>query len=74
MKGSRLKVKKGRKVGTAGARKRVRAARVDRIDVEAARKALAESGERILYETVRKQLGLKRRPGRPMRKLTLGEF
>jgi PHD/YefM family antitoxin component YafN of YafNO toxin-antitoxin module len=30
----------------------------DRLDVEAARKALAESDERIPYEKVRKELGL----------------
>ena len=30
----------------------------DRLDVEAARKALAESDERIPYERVRKELGL----------------
>ena len=30
----------------------------DRLDVEAARKALAESDERIPYEEVRKELGL----------------
>ena len=32
----------------------------DRLDVEAARKALAESKERIPYEQVRKELRLKR--------------
>lgn len=30
----------------------------DRLDVEAAKKALAESDERISYEEVRRQLGL----------------
>ena len=30
----------------------------DRFDIEAAREALAESGERIPYEVVRKDLGL----------------
>jgi prevent-host-death family protein len=30
----------------------------DRLDIEAARKALAESNERIPYEKVRKELGL----------------
>lgn len=30
----------------------------DRLDIEAAREALAESGERIPYELLRKELGL----------------
>jgi prevent-host-death family protein len=30
----------------------------DRLDIEAARKALAEPGERIPYQKVRKELGL----------------
>ena len=33
----------------------------DRLDVEAAKKALAESDERIPYEHVRRELGLKKK-------------
>ena len=33
----------------------------DRLDLEAAKRALAESSERIPYEQVRQQLGLKRK-------------
>jgi hypothetical protein len=62
VKSAEFRVKKGRAARAAVARKRARAAKEDRIDVAVARKALAESNERIPYETVRKQLGLKRRP------------
>ena len=59
MKGEKFKVKKGRAAGAAArTRRRARLAREDRIDVAAARKALAESGDRIAYEKVRKELGL----------------
>ena len=33
----------------------------DQLDVEAAKKALAESGERVPYEQVRRELGLKKK-------------
>jgi hypothetical protein len=42
-------------------RKKSLAAGEDRKDVAAAQKALAETDERIPYETVRKELGLKLR-------------
>ena len=55
MRGSRLKVKvkwKPRRALSGNAQ--------DRQDVQAARKALAESGDKIPYEKVRKELGLRR--------------
>ena len=59
MKSAEFRVKKGR---TADAkpptRKNALPAAEDRRDVAAARKALAESGERIPYEKVRGELGL----------------
>ena len=58
MKSAEFRVKKGRGAGAAAARKRARAAREDRIDVAAARKALAEAGAKIPYEKVRRELGL----------------
>ena len=58
MKGSKFKAKKGRAAGAAAARKRARLSAEDRGDATAARKALAESDERIAYEKVRQQLGL----------------
>jgi hypothetical protein len=73
VKSAEFRVKKGRGAGAAAARKRARAAREDRIDVAAAKKALAESAKLIPYETVRKQLGLKRRPVRPTRRLAHDE-
>jgi len=59
VKGSKFKVKRARAAGAAAVRRRARLAREDRMDVAAARKALAGSGERILYEKVRKELGEK---------------
>jgi len=58
VKSAEFRVKKGRAAGAAAARKRARAAREDRIDVAAARTALAESGERVPYEKVCRELGL----------------
>jgi hypothetical protein len=58
VKSAEFRVKKGRGAGAAAARKRASAAKEDRIDVAAARKALIESGERIPYNKVRKELGL----------------
>ena len=58
MKSAEFRVKKGRGARATTARKRARAARKDRMDVAAARKALAESDERIPYEKVRRELGL----------------
>jgi hypothetical protein len=59
VKGSKFKVKKGRAAAAeAQARRRSRAAREDRIDVAAAKKAIAEAGEKIPYEKVRRELGL----------------
>jgi len=51
-------VRESRAAVAAAARERARAAREDRIDVAAAKKALAESAKLIPYETVRKELGL----------------
>jgi len=59
VKGSKFKAKKGHAAGAAAqTRRRDRLAKEDRIDVVAARKALAQSDERIPYEKVRKELGL----------------
>lgn len=59
MKSSKFKVKKGRAAGGAAqARRRARSSAEDRGDAAAARKALAQSDERIPYEKVRKELGL----------------
>ena len=55
VKSSRFKVKAARKPKT-------RRECEDRADAKAARKALAESDERIPYEKVRKELGLGVRP------------
>ena len=66
MKSAEFRVKKGRVAAAeAPARKRSHARIEDRLDIAAAKKALAESAKLIPYETVRKQLGLKRRPVRP---------
>jgi len=58
VKSAEFRVKKGRAAGAAATSKRTRAAREDRTDVAAAKKALAESAKLIPYETVRGELGL----------------
>jgi hypothetical protein len=59
VKSAAFRVKRRRAAGAAArARRRARLAREDRIDVAAARKALAESGDRIPYKKVRAELGL----------------
>jgi hypothetical protein len=55
VKRSRFKVKVKRKPGRA-----LSGNAQDRQDVEGARKALGESGDKIPYEKVRKELGLRR--------------
>jgi hypothetical protein len=63
VKSAEFRVKKGRgATAKTPVRKKSLAAREDRRDVAAARKALAESGERIPYEKVRKELGLLANP------------
>jgi predicted nucleic acid-binding protein len=58
MKNAEFRMKERRAAGAETVRKQARAAKEDRIDVAAARKALAESEERIPYEKVRGELGL----------------